>query len=208
MGNYVDSNTVAENAGGVRLSEEKFAQVRDEILKLSFIKKMYCNKQFQRINDFMVHGDTQPAVVYSVNPLIISAYSDEMDGVVFLEFPDELAEMYNLRAGMRLVTSNVYKVGMKVSKDITVGSGYLKRYTDFTPIVQLFLTKDEDYSMKRTELFDEEIWKKVESLTAEYAHSGNKPRNGFFYLTKFNGGSMIFCLCCILVGVGIGILEK
>lgn len=203
MGNYVDSNTFAENAGGVKLSEEKFRQMRDEILKMSFVQKMQYNRNFQRIDDYMTNGDTQPAIVYSVKPLIISAYSDEMDGVVFLEFPDRLAEMYNLHTGMRLVTSNVYNCGFKIAKDINTGAGYLKRYTDFTPIVQLFLTKDEDYVMKRTELFDENVWDRVKQLTEKYSQSGNKARKGFYYFTKVNGGT-IFCICCIVAGVGIG----
>jgi len=206
MGNYVDSNTFAENAGGVNLSKEKFRQIRDEILKLSFMKKWQYNRSFQRIDDYMVNGDTQPAIVHSISPLIISAYSDEMDGVVFLEFPDKLAEIYNLRIGMRLVTSNVYFCGFKIKKDITAGSGYLKRYTDFTPIVQLFLAEDEDYVMKRTELFDEDIWNRVKYLTEEYSSNGNKARKGFYYFTKING-SLIFCICSILIGLGIAFLE-
>ena len=206
MGNYTDNRTFAENAGNVGLSERKFAQVRDEILKVSFIGKIQYNGRFQRINEFMMKGDTQPAVVYSVNPLIISAYSDEMDGVVFLEFPDELAEMYNLYEGMRLVTSNVYKYGNKPVKDINAGVDYLKRYSDFTPIVQLFLTDNENYAMRRTELFDEEKWDRVNRLTEEYSRSGNKARKGFYYMTKINGG-MIFCIFAGIVGIGLAMLT-
>lgn len=195
MGDYVDPNTYAENAGNVELSEKKFAQVRDKILKISFFDKAQYNRNFERINDYMMKGDTQPAIVYSVNPLIISAYSDEMDGVVFLKFPKKLAKMYNLHEGMRLVTSNVYEYGTKIAKDINIGDGYLKRYVNFTPIVQLFLTDSENYAMKRTELFDEEIWERLNYLTEEYSHSGKKARKGFYYLTK----GLIFDICFIIV---------
>ncbi len=187
MGKYTDNITFAENAGNVELSKEKFAQVRDDILKLSCLKKFIYNSNFECINEFMVEGDTQPAVVYSVAPLIISAYSDEMDGVVFLEFPDRLAEMYDLKKGMRLVTSNIYKYGKKTVKDINAGVAYLKRYSDFTPIVQLFLTDSENYAMRRTELFDEEKWDRVNRLTEEYSRSCNEARKGFYYMTKING---------------------
>lgn len=196
MGNYVDPNSHAENAGNVELSEEKFRQVRDKILKISFFDRTQYNKNFERINDYMMNGDTQPAIVYSVNPLIISAYSDEMDGVVFLKFPKRLAKIYNLHEGMRLVTSNVYNNwDYKIAKDIEIGDGYLNRYVDFTPIVQLFLTDSENYAMKRTELFDEEVWDRVNYLTKEYSHSGNKARKGFYYLTK---GSLLFNICFII----------
>ncbi len=205
MGNYVDPNTYAENAGNVELSEEKFRQVRDKILKISFFDKAQYNSNFERINDYMMNGDTQPAVVYSVNSLIISAYSDEMDGVVFLEFPDELAEMYNLQKGTRLVTSNVYKYGSKAVKDINAGAGYLKRYSDFTPIVQLFLTDNENYARRRTMLFGEEVWDRVNCLTEEYSRSGKKARKGFYYLTTVSA-TVIFGIICIIAGIGIAML--
>lgn len=222
MGSYTDPNTYAENSGNVELSERKFAQVRDDILELPVLEKSRYNSNFERINEFMMKGDTQPAIVYSVNPLIISAYSDEMDGVVFLEFPERLAEIYNLHEGMRLVTSNVYKYGSKTVRDINAGVGYLKRYSDFTPIVQLFLTDREDYAMRRTELFDEEVWDRVNFLTEEYSHSGNKAREGFFYLTTVSAAeensqsyeekgkgffdlsitpTVIFGVICIIVGI-------
>ncbi|MDE6789775.1 MAG: hypothetical protein K2J47_10720 [Ruminococcus sp.] len=207
MGSYTDPNTYAENAGNVSLSETKFAQVRDDILKVSFLGKSQYNSNFERINDFMLNGDTQPAVVYSVNPLIISAYSDEMDGVVFLEFPDQLTEMYNLQKGTRLVTSNVYKYGNKAVKDIKVGAGYLKRYSDFTPIVQLFLTDRENYVRRRTMLFGEEVWDMVNRLTEEYSRSGKKARKGFYYLTTVNA-TVVFGILCIIAGIGIAMLYN
>ncbi len=228
MGNYTDPNTFAENSGNVELSERKFAQVRDDILKLSGLEKSNYNSNFVRINEFMMNGDTQPAVVYSVDPLIISAYSDEMDGVVFLEFPNQLTEMYDLKKGTRLVTSNVYKYGNKPVNDINAGESYLKRYSDFTPIVQLFLTDNENYAMKRTELFDEEKWERVNRFTEEYSRSGNEARKGFYYFTTVNAAeeysqsdeneskgffdltnvtpTVIFGVICIIVGILIALL--
>ena len=41
MENYVDPNSFASNPGEVCLSEHKFAQFRDDILHLSFLKKLY-----------------------------------------------------------------------------------------------------------------------------------------------------------------------
>ncbi|MCM1132777.1 MAG: hypothetical protein NC340_04830 [Ruminococcus flavefaciens] len=207
MGNYVDPGTFAENAGNVGLSAEKFIQVLYGIIKVPFLVKATYNSNFERINDYMMNGDTQPAVVYSVKPLIISAYSDEMDGVVFLEFPEQFAEKYNLYEGMRLVTSNVYQYGKRPVKDINAGAGYLKRYSDFTPIVQLFLTDSENYARRRTMLFGEEVWDRVNLLTEEYARSGKKPRRGFYYLTAVSPAVM-FGIICIIAGIGIAMLYN
>lgn len=225
MGHYTDPNTFAENSGNVKLSKKKFKRVRDDILELSALEKSRFNSNFERINEYMMCGDTQPAIVYSVDPLIISAYSDEMDGVVFLEFPQKLAEIYNLHEGMRLVTSNVYTYGSRTVKDITAGDGYLKRYSDFTPIVQLFLTDSEEYAMRRTGLFDEEVWDRVNRLTEEYSRSNNQARDGFYYLKEDNSWrdeneskgffdltnitpTVIFGAVCIIVGIFIFMLYQ
>ncbi|MBR1433444.1 MAG: hypothetical protein IJ585_19810, partial [Ruminococcus sp.] len=123
--NYVDPNTAAENAGNVLPSREKFDYIRDELLHVKGFKKVYFNKQFNRLGGYLMNGDTQPAVVVSLSPLIISAYSDEMDGVLFLKFPDALADMYGLSVGARLVTSNIYIPGNKPVKDVYAGPYYM-----------------------------------------------------------------------------------
>ena len=189
---YVDPNSMAENAGDVAVSREKFNDLRDNILKVSPLKKFYFNKQFKRLVQYVENGDTQPAVVVSTSPLIISAYSDEMDGVLFLKFPDILAEKYSLTVGSRLVTSNVYFQGRKVAKEIIAGPNYLRRYSDFTPTVQLFTCADESYITSRTQLFDVSTWQMVEELSMKRFAAKHKTRSGFEMLTKFRLLFLIF----------------
>jgi len=190
--NYVDPNSMAENAGNVTVSREKFNDLRDNILKVSALKKIYFNKQFKRLGQYLANGDTQPAVVVSTAPLVIAAYSDELDGVLFLKYPDILAEKYSLTLGSRLVTSNVYFPGTKVTKEIITGPNYLNRYTDFTPTVQLFICDDENYINSRTQLFDESTWKMVEELAMKRFAGKHKTRNGFELLTRFRLLLLIF----------------
>lgn len=185
MKNYMDQTTFAENAGEVNLSKRKFKELRDDILKVPFLKKGYYNRQFGRISQYLAYGDTQPAIVSSLNPLVISAYSDEMDAVVLLKFPSEMQNMYALNEGMRLVTSNVYFRGSQIAADITVGEKYLNRWIDFIPMVQLFLSDDEEFIKQRIGLLQEELWRRLEFLTEKrMAQNDNiKMRNGFYYLT-------------------------
>ncbi|MDE6626165.1 MAG: hypothetical protein K2K56_07330 [Lachnospiraceae bacterium] len=185
MKNYMDQTTSAQNAGEVHLSKRKFKELRDDVLKVPFLKKGYYNRQFERINQYLAHGDTQPAVVTSLNPLVISAYSDEMDAVVLLRFPYEMQNMYILKKGMRLVTSNVYFRGSQIAADIIVGEKYLNRWVDFIPMVQLFLSDDEEFIKQRIGMFQEEMWERVEILTEKRIKQNNniKMRNGFYYLT-------------------------
>ena len=183
---YIDPNSFAENPGGICLSDKKFEQVK-KLLGSDFISSVYVKPHKKRINEYLKMGDTQPALVCSASPLIIAAYSDEMDAVIMLTFPDELAKQYDLSEGTRLVTSNVYSyIGLSgIAKDIFIGEDYLNRYSDFIPVVSLFLSDDELYLKNRTEIFSEEIWQRVTEKAQKYsAEHPTLKRNGFFYLLK------------------------
>ena len=190
--NYVDPNTAAENAGNVLPSREKFDYIRDELLHVKGFKKVYFNKQFNRLGGYLMNGDTQPAVVVSLSPLIISAYSDEMDGVLFLKFPDALADMYGLSVGARLVTSTIYIPGNKPVKDVYAGPYYMGNYCDFTPTVQLFMCDGEDSIRNRTSLFGEDVWKRGEEMSFSRFSQKHKTRDGFQLMTKFRLLLLIF----------------
>ncbi|MCY2963255.1 MAG: hypothetical protein NT069_06305 [Planctomycetota bacterium] len=66
----------------------------------------------ERLASHIWSGDANPAVVVSLNPLIVAAYSPDIDNVMLLRLPDELVEGMNgiepLSLGTRLVTCNTY----------------------------------------------------------------------------------------------------
>ena len=178
----------AENPGNARFSYKKYYPIRALVFSKfgSFKKlgeKMRADMCIQNVSAVLMYGDTQPALVCSVDPFLVAAYSDEMDAVVMLEFPKELAEQYRLGIGSRLVTSNVYGEGGRdmVSEDIFVGEGYSGRYRNFMPIVQLFLASNDEEITGRISLFGESRWRRVEELSAEYLkkHPGLS-RDGFY----------------------------
>ncbi len=183
---FLNPDSVAENPGGIRLSSKKYKQIL-KLLGDSAVKFPHTLSLKKRIDEYLCMGDTQPAVVVSVKPFTVAAYSDEMDAVVMLRFPDEFAEKYSLTVGSRLVTSNVYAYGnaFNAARDIFVGKNYLNRYSDFIPMVSLFLSDDEKFIRSRTELFDEELWKTAEHKAEKYLLNHPKLyRNGFYYLER------------------------
>lgn len=191
--NYVDPNTIASAPTDVNLSRKKFIHLRDEVLKVSPLKKIYYNKQFKRINQYLLNGDTQPAIVASLDPLIISAYSTDMDAVLLLRFPQELVNMYQLQKGMKLVTTNIYFEGDKVVKDIIPGKEYTHKWINYIPMIPLFLCDNETAIRQMPEMFDDMLWTKVIRMTEEKsANKKIKSRDGFCYFTKFNLLFMIF----------------
>lgn len=161
--------------------------------KLKFIKDVYSftksEEKFLNDNKFtfqtyMRKGDIQPAYVYSINPLIISCYNDEIDNVNLLQFPDEFVDKYDLKEGDHLITSNVYWTKHKTKyKDILPGISNNMRYFDVYPFILKFLIKDEDLNIDVK--FSNFIWEYVENLTyAYFKFTEGTKRDGFFYMFK------------------------
>ena len=175
----------ADNQANVSLSYKKYYAVRKLICK-TFGEKFGYDMRMNSATMALKYGDTQPALVVSANPLRIAAYSDELDAVVMLRFPEELARQYDLSEGTRLTTSNVYfyEYG-RYGKDYFPGEECTHQYADFMPVVQLFLGKNDEYIRSKTNLFDTEKWQKVARLAEEYLteHPGME-RDGFFYAKK------------------------
>ena len=171
----------AENQANVKFSYKKYYSFRNKI-NTKFSERFRSDMRIDFVMRSLLYGDTQPAVVISTNPLLIGAYSDEMDAVVMLQFPKEFADQYNLSVGTRLTTSNVYFNGASVADDIHVGEKYSRQYADFVPIVQLFLGKKDEKIMEKTKLFREDVWQAVSEKADDYVRLyPNCARDGFFY---------------------------
>ena len=180
----------AENPGNAKLKYKKFYQVRKLVCK-SVKEQMAFDMNTQFLGNVLMFGDTQPAVVRSASPLVVSAYSDEMDAVIFLKYPDELAATYSLKPGDRLVTSVTYlPLQDKTAPDIFPGSGFSGQFGNFIPIVQLFFggkkqilfAGGDEEIRNRISIFPEDLWERVEKLTEEYAERG-LCRDGMFFIS-------------------------
>lgn len=185
---YTDPNSYADNPGSIKLSPFKLRKIK-KMICITRREKEYFKKRIPAVREYVALGDTQPAYVMSVSPLVISAYSDEMDAVVMLRFPDELATQYKLSVGDRLVTVNTYRNLDKngIAPDIFVGENYLNRYSNCAPIVPLFISGSTKLMKQKLSLFDEEQWAMVREKSLEYASAHpDLMRDGFFYLKAAN----------------------
>ncbi len=168
--------------GMLPMSKEKYKQILHDFLKLNVFQENEMITNFPFINENFIYGDTQPAIVVSLSPLVISAYSDELDAVLFLKFPKELVSLYDLHEGMRLTAANSYPSAKSLSKDIFPGQNYNGHFKDFSPKIHLFLSYDDARALELTSNFSEDIWAYVERLTAERKKRRCKPRNGFYFM--------------------------
>ena len=174
----------AENQSKLRVSYRKFYGIR-KLICTEFSQRFHYDMMMSTLAEILKFGDTQPAIVYSAKPLVVSAYSDELDAVLFLEFPDELTDKYGLSRGDRLTIACTYTpFGYgDPAEDIEPGEKRSGKFIDFTPVVQLFYGANDKKIRAKTELFTEETWQRVAKLTEARAPSAPK-RDGFGFMKK------------------------
>jgi hypothetical protein len=131
------------------------------------------------IADQLSHGDSRAAVVVSVAPLLIAAYTDEMDCIAMLRFPDDLACEYDLHVRDRLLTVNRYILDGPPAPDLEHGRLSYNHFSNFQPIIADFLTDDLDRLRQRKRRIGEDEWVRTWVLGQRYVEEfGNQARDG------------------------------
>ena len=132
------------------------------------------------IDKHLQFGDSRAAVVVSVSPLLVAAYSDERDCVVMLEFSEELVATYRLKPGSRLITVNTYMQGPKRPvADLIEGPLSRGNWHNVIPMIADFLSDDMGTIESRKQAITDEEWQRTAKLGAEYMQKKpGKARDG------------------------------
>jgi hypothetical protein len=136
--------------------------------------------QFEEMLDEHLRlGDSRAACVLSLDPLLVAAYTDELDCVAMLCFPLLLVEEEELKLGSRLLTINTYQTGKKAVPDLVPGPQSLNRYANFFPVIAEFVSDDHSrIAMRKAEISEEE-WLRCQRMGSEYRRRFPKRwRNG------------------------------
>ena len=134
-----------------------------------------------RIEEQLWHGDTRAAIVVKTDPLLVAAYTDELDCVAILHFNEALVSRYNLEIGSRLLTVNIYDYmdDGSYESDLTPGPRASGLYRNFTPLIADFLTDDLSRVAKRKAQIREDEWRRTEVLGQSYLSEKHaRPRDG------------------------------
>jgi hypothetical protein len=165
----LNAGTKASDPGQVRLSHAKLRA----LLPLLYDEGEYptdrAAQDKQYLEEQLQFGDSRAAVVISVAPLLVAAYSDELDCVAMLRFPDRLAAEYRLSEGSRLLTVNTYGSPDPAPEDLLPGPGQFHRYTGFHPVIAEFVSEDGDRIEARKREIGEEEWERTLALGRAYA---------------------------------------
>lgn len=123
---------------------------------------------FDKIQDWLYHGDCNPAIVVSVEPIVIAACSYDIDCVVFLLFPPKYAGKYNLKVGMRMLSVNTYGLWKIQQSDIVRGERASGSWNAYRPLIADFLSDDLELIKSKKDSINEEYWERCRALANEY----------------------------------------
>lgn len=171
----LDNTTVASSPGNVYLSIEKLKLLSPSIFTLKFKLLGYILKILRgytiinSLEERVFYGDSQPAIVISTTPLIIAAYSEDIDCVVLIKFPDKFTEMYNLYPKSKLISINTYLQGNEFQKDLSPGDNCHYTWVGYTPIIGEFITNNLDILEEKKSNISEDLWEYVYKLGLEYS---------------------------------------
>ena len=132
-------------------------------------------------------GDIQPAVVVSTSPLLVASYTDEMDAVIMLYFPEELGLKRSWTVGKKLITVNSYNALGPVRKnnDIYPGPASSGKYRSIGPIVAELYTDNQERVARKVSEIPEELYQHAFNLGKEYmAEHPGMARNGLGFAYK------------------------
>ena len=181
----LDDNTAASDPGGIRLSHAKLRRFHPELYEpkglwrwfggLSPTQKFWLTRK----TEHLLHGDSRAALVVSVQPLLVAAYTDELDCIALLHFPQELVSEYGLQVWTRLLTVNLYAAGTKPVADLENGPASYHRYSNFDPLIAEFVSDDFPRIEYRKAEIAEAEWQRTAALAhAYFAKHGPLARDG------------------------------
>jgi hypothetical protein len=164
--------TLAERPSRIKVDKKMADQFERQFtgclgLPATLILRLVAKKtEMSMLCEHALMGDCNPAIVISLNPLVVAAYADEMDAVVLLRFKSSLVAAFDLTLGKRLVSANSYmeQVGRAFARDVEVGENHTGRYVNFKPVILDFITKDKERLELLRKMIPEAMWHRAEEL--------------------------------------------
>jgi hypothetical protein len=188
MSHTLDDSTIATHPGGIPLDGGKLKRFHPELysrLKWAKRENVFSFRAFLdggsmiklRFEEHLMEGDARAAVVVRTAPLLVAAYSSDIDCVVMLHFDDSFVRDYSLKAGTRLLTVNLYASLRRnqYRDDLHPGAGSSEQFGAVSPLIADFLTSDT-HSLKAAKAgIAEQEWQRALQLGEDYV-----ARHGFF----------------------------
>lgn len=166
MSRFHDDSTFASDPAKIRLSRR---MMRRHWPPGFFFKFSPLYRRFEaRVAEHIQFGDSRAAIAVGLNPLLVAAFTDELDAVAILEYPDSVVKDLRTSVGDRLLTVNTYVRGTEIVGDISAGPLAYDRYVNFYPIIAEFVSPDLDKIENRKADIDEREWQRCQTMADDY----------------------------------------
>ncbi len=124
-------------------------------------------------------GQRSAALVVSAVPLLVAAYSREIDWIALLEFPAVLREELELKEDDKLLTVNSHLTGKRLAPDLEYGPAASEKYANFSPLIADFFSDDTDIIEELKGDIPEGEWERTAVCAEAYLKKhGPVARNG------------------------------
>lgn len=159
----------ASHPACTEISLEKYLEMKSKVAFWSDEQRESYDDMFEVYDNQFASGLLEPAKVVSLNPFVISCYTEQLDCVKLLRFPAVLASKYNLQVGDRLTTSNVFPSGIyDYDESLIIGPNSYGGFYDFKPRVSLFFAKSKRFCDFQVKMIEPSKWQRLDQLTEEY----------------------------------------
>ncbi|MDD7794185.1 hypothetical protein [Clostridium sp. 'White wine YQ'] len=153
----------------ITVSNDKLKYLRADLFKSKMHPYSILNHfKIKKFRKLFQSGFPEPAIVVSLNPLLIAAYSEDLDCVAILSYPRSLIKEYKLTISTRLLTLNTYKTGNRYDEDIIPGENPMGLWVGFTPNIAEFLSDDTEAINIKKKSIPEDYWGRVFELGLKY----------------------------------------
>lgn len=163
---FHDPKTHASDAVGISVDDGKMKLLCPKLY--GFWGFVIGGDMLPRLKEHVRLGDSRAAMVVSIDPLLVATYTDELDCVAMLNFPQSFVAQYKLRAGSLLLTINTYFYKGKLASDLTLGPQQLGRYPNVHPVIAEFVSNDLPQINARKEKIAQSEWERCFAMGMQY----------------------------------------
>jgi hypothetical protein len=169
---YFISTSKAELAAELTVSDAKYALLEPEQYgygKASLVIKDVPADIKKYIKTVFEHGIYSPAYVYQTSPLMIVAYSYEIDCVIPILFHRNYQPPIALQLNQRLLSVNTFSRNNNIIEDDLIeGSESINEWKDFAPHIAELYSDDISSIEEKKAAIEEKYWQKLLLRTKEY----------------------------------------
>jgi hypothetical protein len=175
---YFDNSSFASDSIGINIDVNKLKFLIPEIFNISEkIKYKFRNWGFKSDIEFIAehvkNGDSQGAIVVSVNPLLIAAYNEDIDCIVMLKFEQKIQNKYNFKIEDKLLCVNAFGESDNLQSDLIPGKNNLKIWQLVHPIIADLVSSDKIKLKKRKDEIGDNGYEYIWKLANDYMNLKN-----------------------------------